>query len=136
MNLPQYGGKKEKNKTKTGKRKRKRLKKQRKEENDEEKSLEASHPSMKGQRPQEHWIGMTENHRRRTRCPETSLLLQSASPVIGIIAVGRGQQESICVWSSPNPDSIIGEANVQNPSLQQTYHTKIAFKFNSQTPAD
>ena len=33
-----------------------------------------------------------------------------------------GRQESICVWSGPNPNSIIGEASVQNPSLQQTRH--------------
>jgi len=54
-----------------------------------EKKPIASHPSVKGQRPQEHWIGMTGNHRRPTCCPEPSFRLWSVLPVTGILAVGR-----------------------------------------------
>ena len=71
-----YKGKKEKkiNKTKQinlqEKRKEKTYKKLKEKEKDKEREEEerkptASHPSMKGQRPQERWIGMTGNHRRR-----------------------------------------------------------------------
>ena len=42
-----------------------------------------------------------------------------------------GCQESICVRSGPNPDSIIGEANLQNPSLQQTCHLDFLPKLGS-----
>jgi len=42
-----------------------------------------------------------------------------------------GRQESICVRSSPNHDLIIGEANVQNPSLQQTCHLDFLPKLGS-----
>ena len=42
--------------------------------------------------------------------------------------------DPICVRSGPNPDSIIGEANVQNPSLQPNtpprLPAKTEFKFN------
>jgi len=42
-------------------------------------NVAVTYPSMKGQRPmQEHWIGVTENHRRLTCCPEPSFQLQSA----------------------------------------------------------
>ena len=87
----------------------------------------ASHLSVKGQRPQEHWIGTTGNHRRRTRCPEPSFWLQSALPVTSVLRPGRqvyGAAQTIdtrvgnIVYLCPNPDSIIGEANVQNPSVQ------------------
>jgi len=47
-----------------------------------------------------------------------SFQLRSALPVTSVLAARRGRQESICVRSGPTPDSIIGEANVQNPSLQ------------------
>ena len=42
-----------------------------------------------------------------------------------------GRRESICVQSGPNPDLIIGEANVQNPSLQQTCHLDFPPKLGS-----
>ena len=42
-----------------------------------------------------------------------------------------GYQESICVQSGPNPNSIIKEANVQNPSLQRTRHLDFLPKLGS-----
>jgi len=46
-------------------------------EKEKKEKLTASHPSVKGQRPQEHWIDATGNYRRWTRCPEPSLRLRS-----------------------------------------------------------
>jgi len=71
------------------KHKKKLVREKEKEEEEEEEHLEASHPSMKCQRPQEHWISMTGNHRRWTHCPELSLWLQSALPVTSILVVGQ-----------------------------------------------
>ena len=93
--------KEEKKKKKETKEKKKEKKKRRnKQTNKQKKQLTASHPSVKGQRPQDRWIGATRNHhRRQTRCPETSFWLQSALPVTGVLAVGRviKNRELICV---------------------------------------
>jgi len=43
---------------------------------------------VKGQRPQERWIGTTGNHRRRTRCSEPSFWLRSALLVTSVLAEG------------------------------------------------
>ena len=56
---------------------------------EKEKKPTASHPSMKGQRPQERWIGVTGNHRRPTHYPEPSFRLWSVLLVTGVLAVGR-----------------------------------------------
>ena len=88
----------------------------------------ASHPSVKGQRPQERWIGAHWES-------------QEANPFPSYRPFGFGPHywlpvfwESIYVRSGPNPDSIIGEANVQNPSLQPNtpprLPAKTGFKFN------
>ena len=91
-----------------------RSKRKKKEEEEEEKQPTAS---VKGQRPQECWIGATGNHRRRTHCPEPSF--------------------------HSNPNSIIGETNFQNPCMQSASEhpaapwlpTKTVFKFNYLYPS-
>jgi len=77
----------------------------------------ASHPSVKGQRPQERWIGATGNYRRRTLAQNRPF---GFVRITGYRRSGcrRGRQEWIYVRSGPNPDSITREANVQNPSLR------------------
>ena len=69
---------------------------------------------MKGQRPQERWIGTTGNHKRQTRCPEPSFWLRFALPVTSVLAVGR-VVENRYVYG-------VAKSNVQNPSLQRAHH--------------
>ena len=92
-----------------------------KKKEEEEIKPTASHPSEKGQRPQERWIGATGNHRRH---PLPRTVLSTSVRITGYRHSGCrwGCQESICVRSGPNPDLITGEASVQNPSLQRTCH--------------
>ena len=67
-------------------------------------------------------------HRHDWESQEANLLprtvLSASVRITGYLHSGcrRGCQESICVRGGPFPDSIIGEAHVQNPSLQQTRH--------------
>ena len=118
MSLPQYVREKEK-----------RLKKKEKEEEkDEEKSLEASHPSMKGQRLQEHWVGTTGNHRRRTRCPEMSLLLQSASPVTDILAVGWVIKNRYLYGAAQTPTRLLRRQMFRTPVCNELTTPKFRSK--------
>jgi len=55
-----------KTKWKRGGRRRRRIK---------NKSLTASHPSVRGQRSQEHWVGATGNHGKRTCYPQPGNLI-------------------------------------------------------------
>jgi len=148
--------KREKKKRKKGKRKKKKKEKEKKEKKEKEKKEKkekrkkekekeekrekkknkptASHPSVKGQRPQERWIGAHWESQEANPLP--SYRLSASVRITGYRRSDcrRGRRESICVRSGPNPDSIIGEANVQNPSLQPNtpprLPAKTVFKFN------
>ena len=60
------------------------------------------------QRPQEHRIGTTGNHRRRTRCLELSFRLWSALPVTGILAVGRVIKNRYVYRMAQPPTRLLG----------------------------
>ena len=129
--------KKKKTEKKTERKKGKKNRKEKKEKekkNKKNNGLTASHPSVKGQRPQERWIGAHWESQEANPLP--SYRLSASVRITGYRRSDcrRGRRESICVRSGPNPDSIIGEANVQNPSLQPNtpprLPAKTVFKFN------
>ena len=124
----------EKKKEKKRKKKKKGKKKRRKKDEEEKKTPTASHPSVKGQRHQERWIGAHWESQEANPLP--SYRLSASVRITGYRRSDcrRGRRESIYVRSGPNPDSIFGEANVQNPSLQPNtpprLPAKTRFKFN------
>ena len=94
---------------------------------------------MKGQRPQERWIGAHWESQEANPLPSYRLSASVCITGYRRSDCRRGRRESIRVRSGPNPDSIIGEANVQNPSLQPNtpprLPAKTAFKFNILNPS-
>ena len=82
-------------------------------------SLAASHPSMKGQRPQERWIGVYTGNHRRHPLPCAIFRLRSALPVTGVLSVSRGRRESILYVGGRTRDSIIGEATFRSQSASE-----------------
>jgi len=82
-------------------------------------NLAASHPSVKGQRPQERWIGATGNHRRPTRCPEPSFRLRSALPVTGVLAARPGSQESNVYGAGQTRTRLLGRQTFRSQSASE-----------------
>ena len=85
----------------------------------EKKKPTASHPSMKGQRPQECWIGVTWNHRRH---PLPRTVLSASVRITGYRRCGCrwGRQESILyAGAGRTHDSIIGEATFRSQSASE-----------------
>jgi len=76
------------------------------------KSLAASHPSVKGQRPQERWIGVYTGNHRRHPLPNPIFRLRSALPVTGVLAVGRGRRESILYAGAEPATRLLGRIPV------------------------
>ena len=72
---------KEKKEKEKRKRKRKRKGKKEEEEEEEEDGLTSSHPSVKGQRPQERWIGAHWESQETPVAQLPSFQLRSALPV-------------------------------------------------------
>ena len=92
---------------------RKENKQKAKKKEGEEKQPTASHPSMNSQRPQEHWIGATGNHRRHP-LPRTVL---SASVRINSYwhsGCRQGCQELI-LYAGPNQPLNYWGGNIQIP---------------------
>ena len=133
--------KKKEEKKKKKKRKKKKTKerkeKERKTKEEEEKKTTYSLPSLRerSETPgalDRRALGITGGE---PVAQPPSFRLRSALPVTGVPTVGGVvKNRSICVRGGPNPDSIIGEANVQNPSLQPNtpprLPAKTGFKFN------
>ena len=84
--------------------------------------LAASHPSTKGQRPQERWIGVYTGNTRGTHCPVPSFsLIWSTLPVIGILTVVRVVKNQFCM-QGPNPRLDYWGGNISDPrSLEKCY---------------
>ena len=128
-------------KRKKEKKRNKKKKKKREREEEKENKIQptASHPSVKGQRPQERWIGAHWESQEANPLPSYRLSASVCITGYRRSDCRRGRRESIRVRSGPNPDSIIGEANVQNPSLQPNtpprLPAKTAFKFNILNPS-
>ena len=95
-----------------------------KEKKKKRKHLATSHPSVTGQTPKCAASGALDgrdwNHRGQLLSTRTS----SSFGDRGNRRPGarRGSQESICVRSGPNPDSIIGEATFRPQSARRTRH--------------
>ena len=98
-------------------RKKKRRKRFFKNWNRKEKSLAASHPSVKGQRPQERWIGAHWESQEANPLPSIVFRLRSALPVTGVLAVGGVVENRFCT-RGPYPRLDY----VQNPSLHASEH--------------
>ena len=82
-------GKKEKRKRKQEKEWRRKTKQKQKQKH---KQSTASHPSVKGQRPQERWIGATGNHRRH---PLPKTVLSALVHITGYRCSGCRQYKSL-----------------------------------------
>ena len=98
----------------------------------------ASHPSVKGQRPQERWIGAHWESQETPVAQLPSFRLRSALPVTGVLSVGRGRRESILYAGAEPATRLLGRQH-SDPSLQANEPSqlpaKTAFKFNIYTPA-
>ena len=97
----------------------------------EKKNLTASHPSMKGQIPQECWIGVTGDHRRRTCCPEPSFRLWSALPVTGVLAISGVVKNRYVYGVSQTPTQLLGRQMFRTPICKRTRHLNLPPKLCS-----
>jgi len=111
----------------------KKEKRKEKEERRKNNGLTASHPSVKGQRPQERWIGAHWESQETPVAQLTSFRLRSALPVTGVLSVGRGRRESILYAGAEPATRLLGRQH-SDPSLQANEPSqlpaKIVFKFN------
>ena len=94
-------------------------------------NLAASHPSVKGQKPKERWIGVYTGNHRRHPLPSPIFRLRSALPVTGVLAVGRGRRESILYAGAEPATRLLGR---QHSARSSQLPAKTVFKFNNYTP--
>ena len=95
-------------------------------------NLAASHPSVKGQKPKERWIGVYTGNHRRHPLPSPIFRLRTALPVTGVLTVcRRGRRESILYAGAEPATRLLGR---QHSARSSQLPAKTVFKFNNYTP--
>jgi len=115
---PKYEGTRRKRKKgKKGEKEKKKEKKKKKKEEEKRRRKQptASHPSVKGQRPQERWIGAHWELQEANPLPNIAFRLRSALRVTGVLAVGGVVKNRYVYRAAQTPTRLLGRQMFRTP---------------------